>query len=92
MVATDEGLAFLSQSELVQEVVRLREGIRRHRDSTGHDLCWHHPQLWGLLPEPTDPMPEVPVWPQFMQGCILYRQSLDDQLPSAPRIDDRSDH
>ena len=88
MAPTDEDLESLSNSELVQEVIRLRNGIRRHRDSTGHDLCWHHPQLWGLLPESMDPMPEVPAWPQFMRGCIRYRQSLDDQLPSAPRIGD----
>ncbi len=87
MAQTDEDLESLSHSELVQEVIRLRDGIRRHRDSTGHDLCWHHPQLWGLLPESTDRIPEVPAWPQFMRGCIRYRQSLDDQLPSAPRID-----
>jgi hypothetical protein len=81
----DEDLATLSHDELVQEVIRLREGIRQHRDSTGHELCWHHPQLWGLLPDGTDPVPEVPAWPQFMRGCIRYRQSLDDQLPDAPR-------
>ena len=92
MARTDEDLESLSHGELVEEVIRLRDGIRRHRDSTGHDLCWHHPQLWGLLPESTDRIPEVPAWPQFMRGCIRYRQSLDDQLPSAPRIDDRSDH
>ena len=36
---------------LVAEVKKLRAGIREHRDSTGHDLCWHHPDLWALLPE-----------------------------------------
>jgi hypothetical protein len=86
MTPTDEQLDALSRQELVQEVLRLRDGIRRHRDSTAHDLCWHHPDLWGLLPESTDPVPEVPGWPQFMRGCIRYRQSLDEQLPSAPRI------
>jgi len=91
MASTDEELESLSREELVDEVLRLREGIRRHRDSTRHELCWHHPQLWGLLPEATDPLPEVPAWPQFMRGCIHYRQSLDDQLPSAPRIDDEHD-
>jgi hypothetical protein len=50
-----------------------------------HELCWHHPQLWGLLPERTDPQPTVPEWPVFLRGCIRYRQSLDDQLPNAPR-------
>jgi hypothetical protein len=72
-------------------VMRLREGIRRHRDSTGHELCWHHPQLWGLLPDKTDPLPTVPEWPHFLRGCIRYRQSLDDQLPSAPRCTEEYD-
>lgn len=65
---------------------RLRAGIRAHRDSSGHGLCWHHPELWGLLPERTDPLPEVPEWPQFLRGCIRYRQSLDEALPHTPRL------
>ena len=48
----DDDLLALTKDELVAEVKRLRAGIREHRDSSGHDLCWHHPQLWGLLPEP----------------------------------------
>jgi hypothetical protein len=88
MTQADEDLGSLSHEELVREVIRLREGIRRHRDSTGHDLCWHHPRLWGLLPESTDPVPAVPDWPQFLRGCIHYRQSLDEQLPSVPRVGD----
>lgn len=83
----DEDLDTLSREELIAEVRRLRAGIRGHRDSTGHDLCWHHPALWGLLPERSDPQPEVPDWPQFLRGCIRYRQSLDRQLPGAPRSD-----
>lgn len=91
MVPTDGELDSLSHDDLVQEVVRLRGGIRRHRDGTGHELCWHHPQLWGLLPESTDPVPDVPEWPQFLRGCIRYRQSLDDQLPAALRMRDEHD-
>lgn len=86
MMPIDDDLGSLPREKLVEEVMRLREGIRQHRDSTGHELCWHHPQLWGLLPESTDPIPDVPAWPEFLRGCIRYRQSLDDQLPSAPRI------
>lgn len=82
----DEDLESLSKDALIAEVRRLRAGIRQHRDSRGHDLCWHHPALWSLLPEQTDPVPEVPDWPQFLRGCIRYRQSLDEQLPQAPRI------
>jgi len=77
----EEDLESLSRSELIKEIVRLRQGIRRHRDSTGHDLCWHHPDLWGLLPEATDPVPDVPPWPEFFHRCVRYRQSLDLELP-----------
>jgi hypothetical protein len=83
----DADLDRLSHEELVAEVKRLRSGIRKHRDSTGHDLCWHHPDLWSLLPERSDPLPVVPDWPQFLQGCIRYRQSLDEAIPHAPRSD-----
>jgi hypothetical protein len=82
----NDDLLSLSRDELLDEVRRLRHGIRTHRDSTGHELCWHHPALWGLLPEKTDPQPEVPAWPDFLRGCLHYRQSLDEQLPGAPRI------
>ena len=81
----DDDLTTMSREELIAEVRKLRAGIRTHRDSTGHGLCWHHPALWGLLPERTDPVPVVPVWPEFMRGCVRYRQSLDDQAPNAPR-------
>jgi hypothetical protein len=81
----DDDLTTMSREELIAEVRKLRAGIRTHRDSTGQELCWHHPALWGLLPERTDPIPVVPVWPEFMRGCVRYRQSLDDQAPNAPR-------
>jgi hypothetical protein len=81
----DEDLDRMSREELVAEVKKLRQGIRTHRDSTEHELCWHHPDLWALLPEKQDPLPTVPAWPQFIRGCIRYRQSLDDELPHVPR-------
>ena len=81
----DSDLDNLTRDQLTAEVRRLRAGIRAHRDSTGQDLCWHHPALWSLLPEKTDPLPTVPAWPQFIAGCVRYRQSLDEQPPDAPR-------
>ena len=81
----DNDLDQMSREQLMAEVRKLRAGIRRHRDTSGQDLCWHHPDLWALLPERTDPLPAVPAWPEFMRGCIRYRQSLDEQLPDAPR-------
>lgn len=77
----DEDLQGMSREQLIAEVRALRDGIRRHRDSTGHDLCWHHPALWSLLPEQTDPLPDVPPWPEFLRGCLRYRQSLDEYPP-----------
>jgi hypothetical protein len=84
----DEDLENLGREALIAEVKRLRAGIRERRDSSGHQLCWHHPKLWGLLPETSDPLPSVPAWPQFLRGCPKYRESLDRQLPNAVRIED----
>jgi hypothetical protein len=85
----DEDLNQMTHEELIDEAKKLRQGIRQHRDSSRHKLCWHHPALWGLLPEKTDPLPTVPAWPEFIEGCIRYRRSLDEQLPAAPRTDER---
>jgi hypothetical protein len=83
----DEDLAPLTREELIAEVRRLRQGIRAHRDSTAQELCWHHPQLWGLLPEKVAPDVAVPPWPRFLLGCLRYRESLDRELPNAPVAD-----
>ena len=83
----DEDLDAMTHERLVDEVRRRRAGIRAHRDSTGHGLCWHHPALRGLLPDTTDPLPMVPTWPEVLPGGIRYRQSLDEPLSHAPRSD-----
>ena len=51
----DDDLDTMDRPALVAEVRKLRGGIRDHRDQTGHGLCWHHPELWSLLPEKTEP-------------------------------------
>jgi hypothetical protein len=83
----DDDLQQMSREQLIDEVRRLRAGIRQHRDSTGHDLCWHHPHLWGLLPEGVAPEIAVPPWPKFLRGCLKYRESLERELPNAPVAD-----
>jgi hypothetical protein len=89
MTDNDEDLIPMSREQLVAEVKKLRAGIRTHRDSTGHDLCWHHPALWSLLPEPITTDIAVPPWPEFLRGCIRYRASLSQRAlqagPSPPR-------
>jgi hypothetical protein len=82
----EDDLQDLSREELLAEVERLRAGIRQHRDSSGHALCWYHPALWNLLPEKADPKVAVPDWAQFLRGCVQYRASLDAQAPDAPRV------
>jgi hypothetical protein len=82
----DEDLTEMTRAELVAEITKLRAAIRAHRDSSGHDLCWFHPALWGTLPESDDVagLVEVPPWPQFMRGCVAFRTSLERELPEAP--------
>ena len=83
----DDDLMTMPPQALREEVQKLRDAIRTHRDASEHELCWHHPDLWGLLPEKSDPLPAIPAWPVFMQGCVLYRQSLDRDLPNAARTE-----
>jgi hypothetical protein len=84
----DDDLGAMSRDDLEAEVRRLRAGIRTHRDGTGHELCWHHPDLWNLLPDRVSHDVAVPPWPVFLRGCVRYRESLDRELPDAPVIDD----
>lgn len=87
----DDDLSEMTHESLVAEVKRLRKAIREHRDSSGHDLCWHHPQLWGLLPEPIPADIAVPPWPKFLRGCLKYRESLERELPNARRHEQEYD-
>jgi len=84
----DDDVDSMDRAALVAEVKRLRAAIREHRDSSGHELCWHHPKLWNLLPEGVAALPVVPAWPQFLRGCVKYRESLDRELPQARRTDE----
>ena len=42
----DTDLDEMTCKELVAEVKKLRQAIRKHRDSSRHELCWHHPALY----------------------------------------------
>ncbi len=43
----DTDLDQMTRENLVAEIKKLRKGIRQHRDSSRHELCWRHPWLWG---------------------------------------------
>ena len=87
----DDDLDLMDRDALAAEVRKLRAAIRKHRDSSGHELCWHHPALWSLLPEKVGSTIAVPPWPKFLRGCIHYRQSLDEQAPGARAHDKEYD-
>jgi len=91
MIGLDDDLQRMNREELIAEIRRLRQGVREHRDASGHDLCWHHPQLWGLLPERIDPAVAVPPWPKFLRGCLKYREALERELVNAPVLDKEYD-
>jgi hypothetical protein len=49
---TDDDLLTLSRDDLLAETLRLRSGIRDHRDQRGDDRCWlDDDKLYQLLPE-----------------------------------------
>ena len=83
----DDDLETLTRDQLIAEFARLRAGVRAHRDASVTTL-WHHPALWGLLPERLDPTIAAPPWPRFLRGCVHYRESLDRQRPDAPVFDE----
>jgi hypothetical protein len=60
--------------ELQDEIMKLREGIRKHRDQKGDENCWLDDQfyLYGLLPEKINADPQLPEKPLMMANCSRY--------------------
>ena len=83
----DADLDAMDREQLLAAARAMRRQIRAHRDASGHDLCWHHPDLWALLPDKPAGNQIVPDWPQFMRGCVRYRQSLDEPAWRCARSD-----
>jgi hypothetical protein len=81
----DADLESMERDALLAAARAMRAAIRAHRDASGHDLCWHHPEMWALLPDAPAGGQVVPDWPQFMRGCVRYRAALDRELAGAPR-------
>ncbi len=79
----DKDVEFMSRSQLKDEVLKLRAAIRTDRDLSGHDLCHHRPELWGLLPEGYAVMRiTVPSFWEFMWRCFQYRWNLGKECKS----------
>lgn len=73
----DKDVDSMTMEQLKEEIIKLRQGIRKHRDASGHDLCWFHPELWSLVPETPTQLPVIPETCEFIENCIKYRKSLD---------------
>ena len=56
----------MTREQMIAEARRLRGDPGAMSTDT---RCWHHPALWGLLPEKTDSLPTVPTWPEFGAAC-----------------------
>jgi hypothetical protein len=61
-----------------ERAARLEAAIRKHRAAQGQDLCWENDiELWEALGDHEKVDRKVPPWPEFMAGCVRYRQMLD---------------
>ena len=62
---------------LAAEVARLRAGIKSHRSTTGHELCWlNDVELWKLIEaNPAYPHESLPVAEEFLSQCRRYHES-----------------
>jgi hypothetical protein len=69
----DEFSGLETYDSLVSEIVRLRNGIRKHRDAKGHARCWEDDrELYALLPEGNLGDQTLPPREEFLAGCHRY--------------------
>jgi hypothetical protein len=72
----DADLKQLNNDALVQEVMRLRDGIRYHRDQKGDDRCWVDDlRLYDLLPEKTGHDSTLPTREKFLANCARFHDT-----------------
>jgi hypothetical protein len=79
----DKDVDFMYRSQLKDEVRRLRNGIRQHRDEKGHDRCWLDDQrLYALLNDGVEADMKLPCKPEFLENCDKYWET---RQPSTKR-------
>lgn len=72
----DSDLELLTTSGLKDEIIRLRTGIREHRDEKGHGRCWVDDlRLYELLPEKLSADTTLPPREQFLENCARFYES-----------------
>lgn len=80
----DNDLDGVSQEHLLAEVVRLRDGIRKHRDEEGHERCkLSDDRLYSLLPEGYEKKRQLPPECEWMTECNrFWRNRQDNHVPN----------
>lgn len=72
----DRDIDAMDAAALRQEVERLREGIRLHRDEKGHDRCWVDDlRLYELLPEKLPADTTLPPREEFLKNCARFYEN-----------------
>lgn len=77
----DEDLAQMTNPQLLEEAMRLRAEIRRHRGERGHERCWlDDSRLYETLPEGCPAGMPLPPQKLFLANCARYWR--DRQSPA----------
>jgi hypothetical protein len=73
---TDQDLELMDVSQLKQEILKLRNSIREHRDAKGNDRCWlDDVELYQKLPENIQADFTLPEKKEFLKNCEAYHKN-----------------
>lgn len=57
----------------LDENIKLKEAIRKHRSARGHDRCWENDlELYKVLGESLPASPQLPPKEEFLKCCQQY--------------------
>jgi len=61
---------------MIGRIKELENAIKKHREQTGHEMCWENDEeLWQVLEDGIKLDHTPPEWCEFMQKCAEYRKS-----------------
>lgn len=77
----------MDEEALKQRVRELEDAIRKHREQTGHNMCWENDEeLWAVLKDGVKIDHTAPPWQEFMTKCAAYRASKDEREERSPNV------
>lgn len=87
----DDDLKNKKLEEVKEELLKLRNGIRYHRDQKGDDRCWlDDVELYKLLPEQRDADFTLPPKDEFARDCARFWQSRQPNPVNELKVDDKT--